>query len=138
MLLQLQWVRVSEVVGDQMGVHLSRPGVGVSSSSVGSVSDIPLLELVHDLFIQLHDNLPFRLRRINLISKLDKPMKILSFLGVHPVPTVHQRRFYHLELLSRYHTQPGLEILYNIVLQLSVTQPNNSRNHVVVTVRSTA
>ncbi len=87
-----------------MGVHLSRPGVGVSSSSVGSVSDIPLLELVHDLLIQLHDNLPFRLRRINLISKLDKPMKILSFLGVHPVPTVHQRCFDHLELLSRYHT----------------------------------
>ena len=43
---------VEEVVLGQGGVHFEGPGVGVPSSAVGPVGDVPLLKLLHDGLVE--------------------------------------------------------------------------------------
>ena len=113
-LLEISLRRVGEVVGDEMGIHIGCPGIGVVSASVGTVGDATLFEFLHDDVMEFKCHFSFWFFSGDFVGKFDEPVKILCLALVHPVSAVDKRSFDHLELFSRYHRQAGLEVLNDI------------------------
>ena len=127
---------VEEVVLDKGGVHLDGPGIGIPSSAVGSVGDVPLLELLHDGLVEGEEDVAVGLSSFELVGEFDEAVEILGLVVGHPGPAVDEGSFDHLELLPRDELQLGLEVLDDEALELAVGEPDNGRDHVVVAVGS--
>lgn len=86
------------------------------SSSMRSVVYIPFLQLLHYGVMQFQNMFFLRLLSMYFVGEFDKSMEILRLLSGHPVSAVYKRSLDHFQLFPRYHWQPRLDILCNIIL----------------------
>ena len=107
-LLEISLRRVGEVVGDEMGIHIGCPGIGVVSASVGTVGDATLFEFLHDDVMEFKCHFSFWFFSGDFVGKFDEPVKILCLAFGHPVSAIDKRSFDHFELFSGNHRQAGL------------------------------
>ena len=84
------------------------------------IVDVPFFKFDHNLLVYFESHLFFRLSSMNFICEFNKSMKVICLLRSHPITTIHQRSFYHFELLSCYQVKIRVHCLYDKVLQLSV------------------
>ena len=127
---------VEKIVLDEGGVHLDGPGVGVASSPVGPVGDVPLLELLHDGLVELEEEVAVGLAGFKFVGEFDEAVEVLCLQIGHPGPAVDEGGFDHFEFLPGDELQLGLEVLDDEALEFAVGEPDDGGDHVVVAVGS--